>query len=326
MPIRVGYCASHEQWPAAGLVGFATEAEQAGFDAVWVSDHFHPWQDNQGHAGHPWITLAIMGERTSRITMGTGVTCPTYRYRPAEVAQAFAALGGFYPGRIFLGVGTGEALNEIPAGGGWGPYRERAARLIESIGLIRTLWAGDWVTHEGTYYQIPGAKLYDVPAVPVPIYMAASGPRAVRLAGQHADGLITDPRTARDRAKMAAFDEGARAAGKDPATMPKLVELYVCVGDRAAALAVAPLWQFGPIGWQLLDTPDPREIQRRAQQEVTLEQVISRWIVSPDPADHIQALRELAANGVSDVYIHSAQPDQRQVIEFYGQRVIPALR
>src|SRR5437868_1888056 len=113
MPLRIGYCGSHEQWPAPRLVEFAAAAEQAGFDAAWVSDHFHPWQDNQGHAGHAWITLAAMAQRTGRVTLGTGVTCPTYRFRPAEVAHAFASLAAFAPGRIFLGVGTGEALNEL---------------------------------------------------------------------------------------------------------------------------------------------------------------------------------------------------------------------
>jgi len=326
MPLRVGYCASHEQWPAAELVGFAVQAERAGFDALWVSDHFHPWQDNQGHAGHPWVTLAIMGQRTSRITLGTGVTCPSYRYRPPEVAQAFASLAGFYPGRIFLGVGTGEALNEVAAGGGWGPYRERAARLVEAIGLIRRLWRGDWVTHRGRYFELPLAKLYDAPSIPPPIYMAASGPRAVRLAGEHADGLITDPDTARDAEKMAAFERGARDAGKDPARLPRLVELYVCVGDREEALSVAPLWRFGPIGWQLLDLADPRESQRRAEADVPLEHVIQRWIVGPDPERHVQALRDLQQRGVTDVYIHSAQHDQAHVIDFYGRHVIPALR
>ena len=326
MTVRIGYCGSHEQWPAPRLLEFAVAAERAGFDGAWVSDHFHPWQDNQGHAGHAWVTLAAMGQRTTGITLGTGVTCPGYRFRPAEVAHAFASLATFYPGRIFLGTGTGEALNEVPAGGGWGPYRERAERLAESIELIRELWRGDWVDHEGAYYTVRGAKLYDPPPAPVPIYVAASGPNSLALAGTQGDGLITDPETARNSGKMAIFDDAARAAGKDPGQMPKLVELYVTVGGRDDALAAAPLWQFGPVAWQLLNEPDPRVIQRQAEKLATLNQVISRWVISLRPADHVDAIRELAAGGVTDVYVHSAQPDQTAVIEFYGRHVIPVLR
>ncbi len=322
---RIGYCASHEQWPATRLADLALSAERAGFDAAWVSDHFHPWQHNQGHAGHAWITLAVMAERTSRLTLGTGVTCPTYRFRPAEVAQAFASLAAFAPGRIFLGTGTGEALNELPAGGGWGPYRERAARLVEAIEIIRGLWSGDWVNHTGRYYEVAGARLYDPPPAPIPLYVAAAGPKSLKLAGTYGDGLITDPDTARDRARLAIFDDAARAVGKDPATLAKLVELYVIVGNREDALAAAPLWQFGPAAWQLVDLPDPREIQRRAEELVKLDEVIDHWVVSPDPDVHIQAIRELAAGGVTDVYIHSPQADQQGVIDFYGEQVIPDL-
>ncbi|MHB8575049.1 MAG: TIGR03557 family F420-dependent LLM class oxidoreductase [Dehalococcoidia bacterium] len=325
MTLRLGYCGSHEQWPAPRLVELAAAAERAGFDAAWVSDHFHPWQDNQGHAGHAWITLATMAQQTTRLTLGTGVTCPTYRFRPAEVAHAFASLAAFAPGRIFLGVGTGEALNELPAGGGWGPYRERAERLVEAIDIIRRLWTGNWVSHRGTYYAVEGAKLYDPPPAPVPIYVAASGPKSLALAGTYGDGLITDPGTARDPEKLAIFTEAARKAGKDPAALPKLVELYVTVGTRQDALAVAPLWQFGPAAGKLVNLPDPREIERRAMTLTTPDEVISRWVVSEDPEVHVAALRELETAGVTDVYIHSAQPDQQAVIDFYAKQVRPRI-
>jgi len=149
MPLQIGYVAAHEQFPGPELVEYGVLAEQAGFDIMWASDHFHPWQHNQGHATQAWLTLAALGQRTQRIVMGTGVTCPTYRYNPAIVAQTFASLGVFYPGRVFLGVGTGEALNEAPSGGGWGPYKERAARLREALTLIERLWTEDWVTYRG---------------------------------------------------------------------------------------------------------------------------------------------------------------------------------
>src|SRR4030042_2403113 len=219
----IGYAASHEQFAASDLIEYAVLAEKAGFDALWTSDHFHPWQDNQGHCGHAWITLAAMGQRTQRLLLGTGITCPIYRYNPAEVAHAFASLGVLYPGRVCVGLGTGEALNEVPAGGGWGPYRERAGRLAEAITLIRRLWTEDWVTFEGRYYRLQGAKLYDRPPRPIPIYVAASGPTSARLAGRHGDGWIPDPGTIRRRDVVQAFEEGVRASGRDPRAMPRRV-------------------------------------------------------------------------------------------------------
>ncbi|HEY7295887.1 MAG TPA: TIGR03557 family F420-dependent LLM class oxidoreductase, partial [Dehalococcoidia bacterium] len=166
--VTLGYVLSHEQFPVPSLIECAVAAERAGFDAVWTSDHFHPWQDNEGHAGYAWVTLAALGQRTSRLLYGTAVTCPTYRYRPAEVAEAFASLSLLNPGRVFLGVGTGEALNELPAGGGWGDYQERADRLAEAVEIIRKLWTGEWVAHRGRYYTVENARLYDTPAQPIP--------------------------------------------------------------------------------------------------------------------------------------------------------------
>ena len=321
----IGFCLPHEQFPAPALIEHGVAAVAAGFQALWTSDHFHPWQHNQGHAGHAWITLAALGQRTERVPLGTGVTCPTYRYRPAEVAHAFASLGVLYPGRVYLGVGTGEALNELPAGGGWGPYRERAERMVEAITLIRRLWSGEWVTHHGRYYHVDNARLYDVPPEPVPIYIAASGPRSMRLAGTHGDGLITDPDSALDPAKRDAFRDGARAAGKDPDAMPVLVEHYVVVGRRAEADEGARLWRFGPTAGDLLDEPDPREIQRRAEASTSLEDVHGRWTVSEDPETHIQAILRLLDGGVSHVFVHAPQQDQGRVIDFYARHVLPRL-
>jgi F420-dependent hydroxymycolic acid dehydrogenase len=168
--VVVGLALSHEQFPLPQLVELGVQAEQAGFAAVWASDHFEPWQDNLGHCGLAWVTLAALGQRTQRLLLGTGVTCPSYRYRPQLVAQAFASLGLLSPGRVFLGVGAGEAVNEVPGGGGWGDYKERTARLEEAVTLIRRLWTGEWVSHQGRYYPVEQARLYDVPSPPVPIY------------------------------------------------------------------------------------------------------------------------------------------------------------
>lgn len=327
MQRSIGYVLSHEQFPPGELVELATAAEAAGFDGVWASDHFHPWQDNQGHAGHCWVTLAAIGQRTGRVALGTAVTCPTYRYHPAVVAQAFATLGVLYPGRVFLGVGTGEAVNEVPAGGGWGPFEERLARLREAIELIRRLWTEDWVTFEGQAYSIANAKIYDKPAPTLPIYVAAAGPKAAAVAGELGDGWITDPETLVSRPEvMAAFRSAAEQAGRDVARLSVLVELYAVVGDEREALEAARLWQFGPVMGRLLSVADPREVQRRAEELTSPEQVIRSWVVGRDPAAHVERLRDLFAAGAGAVYVHSPQRDQRKVIEFYDREVLPALR
>lgn len=326
MQRSIGYMLSHEQFPPDEVVELAAAAEGAGFAGIWASDHFHPWQDNQGHAGQAWVTLAAIGQRTNRAALGTAVTCPTYRYHPAVVAQAFATLGVLYPGRVFLGVGTGEAVNEVPAGGGWGPFPSRLARLREAITLIRRLWSEEWVTHEGDAFSIANARIYDKPSEPLPIYVAASGPASAALAGELGDGWITDPDTFLRRPEVAAAcRSAAMKAGKDAGRLPVLVEQYAVVGDEREALAAARLWLFGPVMGRLISVADPREVQRRAEALTSPEQTIESWVVSRDPAVHVEGIRALLAAGATAVYIHSPHPEQRRVIDFYGREVLPAL-
>ena len=323
MTPTIGYFLSHEQFSPASLVDAAVRAEQAGFDSVWASDHFQPWQENQGHAGNAWLTLAAIGQRTTSVTLGTAVTCPIYRNHPALVAQAFATLGELYPRRVFLGVGTGEAVNELPAGGGWGPYDERLSRLREAVVLIRSLWTQERVTHDGDAFPIANAKIYDKPTEPVPIYIAASGPRSAALAGEIGDGWITDSATllAADHA-VDAF----RGASNTSSDAEVLVEQYVFVGDRTAAYEAAPIWRFAPVGGRVIDMDDPREIQTFAEAEASLEQVVESWLVSQDPREHIRRIRLLFEAGATHVAIHSVQPDQDRLIDFYGKDVLPAFR
>jgi TAT-translocated FGD2 family F420-dependent dehydrogenase len=322
----IGFVLSHEQFTAPQLLDFGVAAEQAGFDAVWTSDHFHPWMDNQGHAGQAWITLAALGQRMPRIPFGTAVTCPTYRYNPVIVAQAFASLGVLYPGRVFLGVGSGEALNEQPTSGDWGDYEERADRWIEAIELIRKLWTGDWVSHKGQYYTVEQARIYDLPQQPTPIYMAAEGPKSMYKAGYYGDGLITDSKSAVDQEMRKSFEEGARAAGKNPANMPILAEHFMVVGGKAEAEESAKCWRFIPNAWtEFVDNPDPRDILRKAEAELSLEDVYKNWLVSDDPEEHAQSIQQLIDAGVTQVYVHSGQYDQQRVIDFYGKEVLPRL-
>ncbi len=321
----IGFFLSHEQFSPSSLVEAAVHAEQAGFDSVWASDHFHPWQENQGHAGNAWLTLAAIGQRTSRVTLGTAVTCPIYRNHPALVAQAFATLAVLCPGRVFLGVGTGEAVNELPAGGGWGPYNERIARLREAITLIKKLWEGEHVTHQGDAYDIANAKIYDLPAEPIPIYVAASGPRSAELAGEIGDGWMTDSETL---LKPAATLEGFRRGlerSSNAGNAEVLVEQYVFVGDMDAALKAAPVWQFAAVENLVRNIDDPREVQRVAEREVPLDRVIESWLISRDPAEHVRQLRKLADAGATQIAVHSVQGDQETLIDFYARDVLPAL-
>lgn len=312
---------AHEQFPVAELVQLGALASRSGFHLLATSDHLQPWQANEGHVGEAWVTLGALGAQAARSWMGTTVTCPTLRYNPAVVAEAFATLGNLYPGRIFLGVGSGEAINEQAATGLWPKWQERWDRLIEAMSVIRKLWTGQQVSHKGTYYTVD-AKLYDPPAPPIPLLAAANGRKSMRLAGQHADGLITDPETWKSH--KSEWEEGARSAGKNPAELPVLVEQYVVVGDAAEARQAAELWRFGPKAFKgYYDIPDPARIQERAEAEVPLEKVIAGWAVGTDPALHIDKVRELFDSGVSIVNVHSGQPDQRRVIEFYAANVLP---
>jgi F420-dependent hydroxymycolic acid dehydrogenase len=321
---QIGYVLSHEQFRQPDLLTIGIAAEQAGFDTLWASDHIQPWQHNQGHSGHAWITLAALGQRTQRISFGTGVTCPTYRYHPAIVAHAFASLGVLYPGRVFLGVGSGEALNEQAATGQWHAYPERASRLVEAIELIKALWTGETITRDGDYYSVEGLKLYELPDQPVPLYMAAGGEQSMGLAGKYSDGLISDAESAVKPELRQAFAAGAHEAGRDPQTLSIHAELFVYVGTTQEAEPVARKWRFLPKAWsEFVDVPDPRVIDRRAQQEVPLADVLQMWTVSPDPEPHIQKLEELIAGGVTHIYVHAGNENQIQTIQFYRDHVLP---
>jgi TAT-translocated FGD2 family F420-dependent dehydrogenase len=320
----MGFMLPHEQFRIPQLLEFGEAAEKAGFDLLANSDHLQPWQSNEGHAGMAWVTMAAVGQRTKRVWMGPAVTCPTFRYNPAVVAEGFASLNLLYPGRIFLGIGSGEALNEQAAIGSWPKWQERSERLIEAADVIRQLWKGQQVSHKGKYYEI-NARLYDPPQKQIPLLMAANGPKAMRRAGQYADGLITDPKTWKQY--KSEFENGARAAGKDLSKMPVLVEQYVVVGDQSEARAAAELWRFGPKAFkEYYNIRDPQTIQQRADKEIPLEKVYEEWPIGTDPSVHLKTINELFQSGATIVNVHSGQADQKKVIDFYGKEVLPRLR
>ena len=321
----VGFMLAHEQFPVPELVRLGVAAEEAGFDLLATSDHLQPWQANEGHAGEAWVTMAALGERTRRVWIGPTVTCPTFRYNPAVVAETFASLSLLYPGRIFLGIGSGEALNEEAATGSWPKWPERSERLIEAAEIIRQMWTGQQVVHSGKYYNV-NAKLYDRPAGHVPLLMAANnGPKAMRRSGQYGDGLVTDPETWKKH--KGEFEAGAKAAGKDPKQMPVLVEQFVVVGGQKDAEASAELWRFIPKAFKTyFNIRDPQAIEQRADAENPIQSVYGKWPVSTDPDVHVKAVMDLFTAGATIVNIHCGQADQRKVIEFYGKQVLPRVR
>lgn len=319
----IGYMLAHEQFPVPELAEIGKHAAAAGFGLLATSDHFQPWQANEAHSGLAWVTMGALGERTRSAWIGTTVTCPTLRYHPAVVAEAFASLSLLYPGRVFLGVGSGEALNEQAATGEWPEWKERWERLAEAIEIIRALWKGDHVSHKGKHYTVEG-RLYDPPTQPIPLLTAANGPKAMRLAGVHGDGLITDPKTWKQH--KAEWQRGAREAGKNPDDMPVLVELFVVVGDENEAKRPAELWRFIPKAFEKYVTnPDPAAIQRQAEADLPLDKVYGDWLIGTDPKKHIDKIEELFKSGATIVNIHSGQDNQKRVIDFYGSSVLPKI-
>jgi coenzyme F420-dependent glucose-6-phosphate dehydrogenase len=328
--IRFGYKASAEQFAPRELLGYGIQAEQQGFDSVFVSDHLQPWRHDGGHApaALPW--LGALATSTERVLLGTSVLTPTFRYHPAVVAQAFATLGCLAPGRVILGVGSGESLNEVPLGLQWPDGKERFARLKEAVTLIRQLWTEDRVTFEGTYYRTELATIYDKPEQPVPIYIGASGPAATRLAGRIADGFITTSGKGHELytdTLLPAVREGAGKAGRSLDDVDLMIEVKVSFDpdlEQArndthywGALALSPEEKTG--------VEDPIEMQRRAD-ALSVDRTVTRWIVSADPDEHAAKVAEYLDMGFKHLVFHAPGPDQDRFLRVYGEEILPRLR
>ncbi|MDX2376421.1 glucose-6-phosphate dehydrogenase (coenzyme-F420) [Microbacterium sp. LRZ72] len=330
VPIRFGYKASAEQFSPRDLLEYSVLAEEVGFDSVFVSDHLQPWMHDGGHApaAIPW--LGALGSRTSRILIGTSVLTPTFRYHPGVVAQAFATLGALYPDRVILGVGTGEALNEVTLGLDWPDPPERFQRMKEAIGLIRTLWTEDRVTFDGTYYSTSNATIYDRPDHPVPIYIGASGPAATRLAGRIADGYITTSGKKPElytETLLPALDDGLGKAGRTRDDVDRLIEVKVSFHPvRAEALENTRFW--APLALspeEKMGVDDPLEMQRLAA-ELPIERAASRFIVSDDPDEHVAEIERYLDLGFRHLVFHDPGHDQEQFLRRYGTEILPRLR
>lgn len=332
MSIRLGYKASAEQFGPRELVDLAAAAEAAGFDSAFCSDHFQPWRHDGGHAPSSIVWLSAAAERTQRITLGTSVLTPTFRYNPAVVAQVFATLGCLAPGRVVLGVGTGEALNEIAAGhrGDWPEFRERFARLRESVRLIRALWTGERTDFDGDYYRTVGATLYDVPDEAPKVYVAAGGPVVARYAGRVGDGMICTSGKGRELYAdklVPALEEGISKNDRDPGDVDRMIEIKLSYDrDPARALENTRFW--APLALtaeQKHSIDDPVEMERAAD-ALPIEQVASRWIVASEPEQVVEAVREYTDLGFTHLVFHGPGHDQRRFMEQFAADLADPLR
>ena len=329
--LKIGYKASAEQFGPRELLEFSVHAEKVGFDSIMVSDHFQPWRHTNGHAPYSLGWLGALGERPSRAIIGTSVLTPTFRYHPSIVAQAFATLGLLCPGRVILGIGTGESLNEVPATGMvWPGFKERFGRLRESIELMRQLWTEDRVTFEGDYFQPERATIYDRPDALIPIYIAAAGPTAARLSGRVAEGFICTSGKAPDLYRETLLPnvaQGLEKGGREASDIEYMIEMKVSFDtDRVramedtrhwAALALSPEEKTGG--------DDPAEMEKLAD-AVPAERAAKRWIVSTDPDEHVERLSEMIDLGFTHLVFHAPGPDQIRFLDLYSSEVLPRLR
>jgi coenzyme F420-dependent glucose-6-phosphate dehydrogenase len=329
--IRLGYKASAEQFGPAELLRLAIIAEDVGFDSVFISDHFQPWRHTGGHAPSSLAWLGAAGARTRRIALGTSVLTPTFRYHPSIVAQAFATLGAMFPGRVILGVGTGESLNEVPATGlPWPEMKERFARLREAVALIRSLWSDERVSFEGTYYRTRNATIYDRPSAPVPIYIAAGGPMVAKFAGRAGDGFIcTSGKT------LALYTEqllpnvaaGIESAGRTQSDLERVIEMKVSFdSDRRAAFEATRHWAALALAAdEKTSVDDPLELEKLAD-AVPVDRAAQRFIVSDDADEHVERIRYYIQLGFTHLIFHAPGPDQERFLRLYSERVLPRLR
>jgi coenzyme F420-dependent glucose-6-phosphate dehydrogenase len=319
MTPALGYKLSSEEQSPADLIRYAQMAEDSGFEFALISDHYHPWIDRQGQSPFVWSVLGAIAQATRRLVLGTAVTCPTMRLHPAIVAQAAATTAALMPGRFFLGVGTGENLNEHVVGERWPETEVRQARLSEAIEVIRLLWQGGNRSFHGRYFTVENARLYTLPDSPPPLYVAVGGTRGAEQAGRLGDGMIgTEP----ERALLTAFDK-AGGAGK-----PRYGELTVCwARDESAARRIAhEYWPTSgmesSLSWEL---PLPAHFEAVARL-VTEDEIAESITCGPDPKKHLAAIRKYAEAGYDHICVHQVGRDQKGFFEFYEQEILPELK
>lgn len=315
--MELGYAISSEEHGPTQLVDFAVRAEESGFSFALVSDHYHPWLEVQGHSPFVWSVIGAIARSTERLRLGTGVTCPTIRIHPAIVAQAAATSASMMPGRFFLGVGSGENLNEHITGARWPEAGVRLEMLEEAVEVMRLLWKGGSQSHRGRHYTVENARVYSLPQETVQVYVAAGGRRSGELAGRIGDGLIA---TSPEGEHLGAFDR-AGGSGK-----PKIAQATVCYArDEAEAKeTAAKYWPNAALRGELTqELPLPAHFEQ-ATGWVDGDAVAEVIVCGPDPQKHIELLQQYEIAGFSHVYVHQVGPDQDRFFRFYRQEVLPA--
>jgi coenzyme F420-dependent glucose-6-phosphate dehydrogenase len=339
----VGYWASQEQYSMQDLFKFVAEAEKGGFNSCLTSDHFHPWWHDNGYGNFTWVWIAAAAERTKSMRFITGVTAAVYRYNAAIIAQAFASLDVLYPGRIGLGIGTGEAMNEVPLGFDWPSADIRLARTTEAIQIIKNLWdAGrrgkrrsstidndndsGFVDFGGQYFKIRDAKLYTPPfSEKIPLYMAAVGEQATKTAAKYTDGLITLTKPDKSKEIFDIFDKAAREEGKDPDSLEKIAKPKISYSeDYDEALKSTEFWRASLLQDVFnLDISDPRELEQKAKDEVLDEKLKESTLIITSIDDCIKALEEYFKAGYTRLYPHSTSPDEIKFIRDFSAKILP---
>jgi len=315
-PVEIGYALSSEEGQPQDLVKAAQMAEAIGFPFALISDHFHPWTDARGSSPFVWAVLGAIATTTRRMRVGTGVTCPIMRIHPAIVAQASATIACMMPGRFFLGVGSGESLNEHVTGQAWPPPDMRQDMLEEAVGVLRELHEGGEKSHYGKFFQVHDAQIYNLPEEPLPIYLAAGGEEAAKLAARIGDGLICSAPSA-ESAK--AFD-GAGGQGK-----PRIGQLTVCWArsEDEAVRTAHRVWPNGALDGQFKnELPRPLYIEQ-ASKAVTPEMIKKEIVCGPDARRHLDGIAEFVKAGFDRVYVHQVGPDQEGFMRFYEREVLP---
>lgn len=312
---EIGYALSTEEHEPLDLVRYAQRAEEVGFTFALISDHYHPWIDAQGHSPFVWSVIGAIAQATDRLRLGTGVTCPTMRIHPAIIAQAAATSAAMMPGRFFLGVGTGENLNEHVLGHGWPPHDIRLEMLQEAVAIIRELWEGETTSHWGEYYVVEDARLYTLPEELPPLMVAAGGEQSAQAAGKMADGFIS---TAPEQNLVQLYKD---AGGPGPC----IGQLTVCwAEDEAEAReTVHRVWPTSALPGELtqeLRTPTHFE---QATKIVSEEQATENIVVGPDPQHHLDGIQKFVDAGYDQIYVHQIGRDQEGFFRFYEQEILP---
>jgi coenzyme F420-dependent glucose-6-phosphate dehydrogenase len=325
---KIGYACMLEQFHPTDLLDWAERAEAAGFDAGFqVSEHFHPWTPQQGQSAFAWSFMGALGQRTT-LPFGTAVTCPGFRYHPAVIAHAAATLGAMYPGRFWLGLGAGEALNEHVIGGEWPEVGIRSAMMFEAIEVINKLFSGKVVKHDGDYFTLESARLYTLPEEKIPIYVATAGPVNAKRTGRHADGIITvgaaDEKIAMlwDR-----FREGASEAGKDAEAMMTQLQIHISwapTQEEAERNALTE-WPNGGMPFPKQDIKHPEDFESMAKL-VRIENFANRMLIGADLNEHTAHIQRFVDMGFDEIYLHNVGRDQAAFIDAFGTEVLPKLR